>query len=514
MSADETSLKHCTVGLDIGTTTVKALAFDTSPGVEFSTIGGQPIAKTAADIRTLLQDERAEQDPKLVYAQSVQTLAETVSMAIRMGYQIDRLGISTAMHSVMAISEANEPLTNAMLWMDGRAQNEAVTLWSSAAGPRLYARTGTPIHSMSPLAKLLWLRKHKPDIWQQSARFVSLKEWLWYHWFGVWEVDLSIASSTGLYDLETGSWDEEALHLLGLQPDRLSRLVPTTFTRDAVQEQALISAGLSKDVQCTIGASDGVLANLGVHAIDSRSLVLTIGTSCAIRRGSAVPYTNPNNRPFCAVLDHGRYIIGAASNSGGVVLEWLRHLLSGSGGASATAGEDTYWQHLLLEASRVGSEGLVVLPYVAGERAPLWDADASGLIFGLRLHHRPEHLVRAAVEGILFNAYWAAEDLLVYHSHPERLITTGGVLSEPWIAQLAAQIFQLPVQDSSRSDASACGAALLADIAAGEANWPTVVLPEEPAFVPSSGNNLREEYGRFRQIATQMGADSSQSERL
>ena len=499
MSAGGNLSRQCTIGLDMGTTGIKALAFAAH---DSSLPGGQPIAVAETEVSTVLKDEQAEQDPNLVYALTVQVLAETTQAARKAGYEVGRIGISSAMHSILAVSDENAPLTNAMLWMDGRAQSEAEALWSTAAGPRLYARTGTPIHSMSPLAKLLWLRQQQPQIWQQSARFVSLKEWIWHHWFGVWEVDISVASSTGLYQLQSGTWDEEALQLLGLEPGRLSELVPTTFTRTGVREAALISAGLQETTEVCIGASDGVLANLGVAAIDDRSLVLTIGTSCAVRRGARAPYTNPASRPFCAVLDRGRYIIGAASNSGGVVLDWLVRLLTSNG--ATTTRRDASWLHLLQQAGQVTSEGLVVLPYVAGERAPLWDADACGLISGLRLHHQAEHVVRAAVEGILFNAYWAASDILLHTPHPDRLITTGGVLSEPWIAQLASNIFRLPVLKFSSSDASARGAALLADIAAGDEKWPTSLLPKQPVAFPSHTEDYAEEYRRFRHISALM----------
>jgi gluconokinase len=493
MAANRRPIRPCTVGLDIGTTTVKALAFDQS---------GQRIAGSSTEVNTLLQDENAEQDPDDVCSRCVEVLARTTTSALGSGYYIERIGISAAMHSILAVSDDDTPLTNAMLWMDGRANLEAEELWSSGLGRELYEQSGTPIHPMSPLVKLLWLRRRRPDIWRRSGKFVSLKEWIWHRWLGAWQVDTSIASSTGLYRLQTGTWDDQALELLDLSPARLSTLVPTTFTSRGLGEPALLAAGLTSTTPFTIGASDGVLANLGMRAIDPQALVLTIGTSCAVRRGSPIPYTNPDTRAFCSVLAPGRFIIGGASNSGGVVLDWLKNLLCSQAGTAAAPPEaEQLWQGLLVQASSSNSEGLVCLPYVAGERAPLWDAKASGLFFGLRLHHRPEHLVRAAVEGLLFNAYWVAEDLLSRTPPPEYLMTTGGVLSPGWIQQLASDIFELPVYPGSRSDASARGAALLADIAAGRADWPSAARPAEPpAAVPSTTQKYQAEYDRFREV--------------
>ena len=115
--------------------------------------------------------------------------------------------------------------------MDERAKDEADALWSTQQGKDLYARTGTPIHPMAPLAKLLWLRKHRSEVFQQSARFVSLKEWVWYQWFGEWQVDASIASATGLYNLHEQAWDGGALSLVHIYADRLSAIVPTIYSR-------------------------------------------------------------------------------------------------------------------------------------------------------------------------------------------------------------------------------------------------------------------------------------------
>jgi gluconokinase len=234
-----------------------------------------------------------------------------------------------------------------------------------------------------------------------------------------------------------------------------------------------------------------------MDAIDPAALVLTIGTSCAIRRGSPVPYTNPATRIFCSVLDHDRFIIGAASNSGGVVLDWAMRLLDpSSAGASPAARLE-----LLQEAGQVETDGLLFLPYVAGERAPLWDVDASGLFSGLRLHHQRAHLLRAVVEGILFNACWLAEDIVTHQAAATGLITTGGVLHTDWIQRLAAEIFDLPVYDGSRSDASSRGAALIADIAAGQTGWPQAEPTRDPVARPSAAAaTLRARYQEFRRV--------------
>src|SRR5262249_13700514 len=156
-------------------------------------------------------------------------VAEAARRAQHLGYTVERVGLSAAMHSVIPVAADGTPQSNAITWMDTRASADARALWESPEGKQLYQRTGTPIHAMSPLLKLIWIRTRQPKIFQSAHTFVSLKEWVWHRWFGEWKVDASIASATGLYNLHDGTWDAGALALAGIDEERLSRIVPTTY---------------------------------------------------------------------------------------------------------------------------------------------------------------------------------------------------------------------------------------------------------------------------------------------
>ncbi|HKD77232.1 MAG TPA: FGGY family carbohydrate kinase, partial [Ktedonobacterales bacterium] len=391
----------------------------------------------------------------------------------------------------------------ALLWMDNRAHDAADALWQSEEGKAIYARTGTPIHAMTPLAKLIWLHQTQPNLLARVAKIVSLKEWVWHQWFGAWEIDASIASATGLYNLADNDWDRPALALAGLSgPDRLSGIVPTTYTRDDLRDRALIDAGIQQGTPFTIGASDGVLANLAVGAIGPEDLVLTIGTSCAVRAGSTRIVTNPDIRSFCYVLDEGRYIVGAPSNSGGVVLDWLyHHLLRPSDAPNKVEA----FTQAIVDADRIDSDGVLCLPYLTGERAPLWNADATLTLTGVGLRHTPLHIIRAAVEGIIYNAYWMASGSFEQAGRPQHVIASGRVLEQEWIRQLTADVFGLPVKDASDNDASAAGAALIADIAAGARQWPTQAIVHDAATLyPNNHQAHQSRYQAFRTTVKNM----------
>jgi gluconokinase len=485
----------------MGTTHVKTVAFAAD---------GHELAR-AMETLSLDHDESgaALQSPDTVYAAATRTLTTVARQVTGQGYAIARVGFSAAMHSLIPVAVNGHALMPAITWMDTRAAEEAEALWRSPQGPAIYRRTGTPIHAMSPLCKLLWLRRAYPDVFSSAARFVSLKEWVWQGWLGAWEVDASIASATGLYALAEHTWDAEALALASIGPERLSTLVPTTAIRRGLREPALREAGLTDETMFVIGASDGVLANLGVGATSREEMVLTIGTSCAVRLGAPHPITDPAIRSFCYVLDATRYVAGGPSNSGGIVLDWLFHvILSGrldiAPEAWDTPGEVERFKRLLAAAAEAHDEQLIVLPYLTGERAPLWNAHATASCLGLAAHHTAAHVLRAAVEGILFNALWIAECIFSELGRPERLVASGKVLEAPWIRQLAADIFGLPVAYRGAIDASVLGAVALAEIATGQRTWEQATSSAgvaEQVVAPSATGLYAEKYARFRQLA-------------
>jgi gluconokinase len=199
----------CTIAVDMGTTTAKVVAL--------ADAGERPLAHRRVTLDTRTGDDgTAEQDPVLAYEAVTMALAETVAETRRAGHRIARVGFSAAMHSLLAIGPDDRPITQAILWMDSRARDEAERLWQSPDGPAVYERTGTPVHAMTPLAKLLWLGNRLPGVLNAAARLASLKEWVWHGWFGDWVADASMAGATGLYNLRQADWDDGALSLAGI----------------------------------------------------------------------------------------------------------------------------------------------------------------------------------------------------------------------------------------------------------------------------------------------------------
>ncbi|WP_233632713.1 gluconokinase [Parapedobacter sp. ISTM3] len=448
-----TTLMDYIIGVDIGTSGTKAVAFG---------IGGEVVAEYRIGYGILNpQPGYFEQEPDTLYMAVIQSIAG-VGQAVAHtapGNRVLGVGFSSAMHGLIAVNEQNAPLTNCIIWADTRSEMFATQLKATAAGLDIYLKTGTPIHPMSPLCKLGWMREHLPATFSHAHKFISIKEYVFFKLFGRYVVDESIASATGLFDSTAFDWYAPALALVGISKAQLSTLVPVTHTLTGLDKQAAKVMGIPEDTPFVVGGSDGCLANLGAHAIAPGDAAVTIGTSGAIRMASSLPKTDSQARTFSYVLTKDLFVLGGAVNNGGVVLSWYNDNF----GVAGTTIEDAY-QQLAEEAASVpaGAEGLIFLPYLAGERAPHWDANAKGLFFGVQMHHRKAHFTRAVFEGIVYGMYSVGK-VLEEISGPVHVIhANGGFARSPMWVQLLADVFNKQVLVKESVESAAKGAFMVA----------------------------------------------------
>jgi gluconokinase len=267
-----------------------------------------------------------------------------------------------------------------------------------------------------------------------------------------YQVDHSIASATGLFDIRRLEWYPEALALAGIDADRLSEPVPCTYTEKTRANLLYI-----------IGSGDGSLANLGSGAVRLGETALTIGTSGAIRMTAGAPEDDPEGRIFNYILSADRYVCGGATNNGGNVLKWLFEKVFGIGDS------EEEWQRRMAAADGVppGCEGLIFLPYLQGERAPIWDADARGVFFGVRSIHDHRHFTRACLEGISYSLCQIGASLEETVGPIQHIYASGGFTrSDMWL-QMTADVFLKKVHLTGVADASAIGAAIMGFLALG-----------------------------------------------
>lgn len=466
------------IGVDIGTTSTKAIVF-TDDGKTIETV-------SAAYPLLTPQPKVAEQDPDAILQAVLTSVKQVIADAQLKPEQIKFLSFSAAMHSLIALDKNNKPLTNVITWADQRSEKQARHL-KETNGQEIYENTGTPPHPMSPLAKIIWLREEKPEFFQETNLFIGIKEYIFYKLFGEFVTDYSIASATGLFNIHTLNWDDLALETAGISPEKLPRLVPTTEIFTQMDVEIAADLGLSPKTPVVIGANDGCLANLGVNAIQPGVVALTIGTSGAIRTVTDKPVLDSAGRTFCYALTEDHWVVGGPVNNGGMIFNWMLDEIADSVLKEAEQLDKNPYDVVVefIEAVQPGAEGLLFYPYLSGERAPLWNANAKGSFYGLALHHKKEHMMRAVLEGINLNLYLVYNALADVIGKPTIIQASGGFAQSKMWRQMVADIFNTEIQVSQTVESSALGAVILGRFALGEIKS----LDEGAQIVGTSGSN-------------------------
>jgi gluconokinase len=452
------------IGIDTGTTATKAIAAGLDGRVRAGTSVHYPLSVPGPG--------RAELDAGRLRDAAVEALVDVAGQCRGNGDRVVAVSLSAFLHGLVPMDAGGRPTGPLVTWADGRAGAQSEQIVASGRAKALQARTGTPVHPMAPLAKLAWWKANDPAKLRETPRWGGVKELV----LAVladepYLLDLSVASGTGLYDIHERHWDPEALEIAGVRPEQLAEVVPTT-RKLRLREDVAVAAGLPAGTPLIIGAADGPLANLGVGATPAGVAAVSLGTSGALRTVVDAPTADKAGRLFCYALTEDRWVIGGAINNAGSVIRWAGQTFAGSFDRPAAEGEDADVRDaaLLLEAAGVGpgSDGLLCLPYLLGERAPWWRAGLRGAYLGLRREHGRAHLVRAAVEGVcqqlaLVRDTFADEGITVN----EVRATGGAVASDVWIGILAAAL-DLPVAIADTPEGTALGACLLGLHALGD----------------------------------------------
>ena len=256
--------------------------------------------------------------------------------------------------------------------------------------------------------------------------------------FGKFLVDYSIASATGLFDITAKKWNRLALQEAGIDSDRLSTPVAVLHIERGISIAHARKLQIGQKTPFVIGASDGCLANLGTGAMEDYEAAVTIGTSGALRMVSRKPVHDPDSVLFNYILDDEFYVSGGPINNGGVILKWIAENMLGN--KFSTIADVEKFVKIAMKAP-VGSGKLILLPYLLGERAPVWDGEAKGAFVGLTTEHQQSHLMRAGIEGISFALLQILNALEAGEGKVKRVYASGGYLqSRPWL-QLLANIF-------------------------------------------------------------------------
>ena len=372
------------------------------------------------------------------------------------------VGFSGHMNGVVLVDEAGTPVRPALIHADIRAQQQCERLRLSMGEERYYAITGNRIAPFYSLPRLMMLAEREPAVVQRARWMLQCKDYCVGRLTGRWGItDPSDASLTGIYDVNRLRWSEEVIEAGGIPARLLPEVVPSTEVVGGVSREAARVTSLPEGLPVVLGAGDGACATVGAGVVETGESYTYIGgtawTSCLRERFSPDPYMRLTT--LMAAQPHRRVQFGTVQSAGSA-WDWLVRLF-GRGMGTARLQE---------EASAVppGSGGLIFLPYLSGERAPIWNPRAKGAFFGLQAHCTRAHLARAVLEGV---AYALESILQVMREHGAIAgnvrVVGGGTRSDLWM-RILADVYGCPIEIPQHAESStALGAAVIAGVGVG-----------------------------------------------
>ncbi|OMP75104.1 MULTISPECIES: gluconokinase [unclassified Chitinophaga] len=444
---------ECIITIELGTNGIRVFAYDLRGCIIGSMKGFYPTFHAEPD--------HSEQDPEQIFITTLYVLKNILNEYIHpKKYKVASICFCASMHSVLAVDKNGNPIGNAITWADNRAKKEAQELRDSQLGKKLYELTGTPIHPMSPLVKIAWIRNRDAERFRLTSKFLSIKSYVIHQLTGEYMIDYSIASATGLLNIHTVQWEDDALQYAGITANQLAMLVPVFTKAGKLKNAYQQSLRLSAETKILIGSSDGCLATLGDGIVKGEEKAsITIEDSGAVRVMGPNILKDEQMRFFNYLLTDNCYVSGGPTNNGGNIFEWFTRQF---GEFTNPFDMENSIQQLMEEAANVptGSDGLLFLPYLLGERAPIWNANARGAYFGLNIKHERRHFIRATIEGILYEIYSIGKTLSEQQTI-NSLSVNGSFGTIPFCSQLIADIFSKPVQVRQQFHSVSFGAYLL-----------------------------------------------------
>ena len=462
------------MGIDIGTSGVRAAVFDRD---------GAQIGLFHREYPLIcIETSMAELDPDLVFQSLLDVVKRCIEDSGVSGHDIKAVGLSTQLFSFMAVDGHGRKLTHLVTWADNRASLHADSIRDRYDVASLYSKTGCRTqHPMYPLSKILWYRETQPENFKKAAKFITIKEYILFKLYNEFVIDRTDASATACMNIHRFEWESTIVQdILGLDNSRFGEIVACTHLLKGMKKEYAAVMGLDPDVPVAAGSGDGMLANVGCGVFDDTAMSCTIGTSGALRVAVDRPLLDPLQRTWCYCFTKDTWVAGGAINNGGIVLQWLRdeyrecyeEEARRAGLASIYALFDRYAEEI-----RAGSDGLIFLPLLTGERSPNWNANARGVLYGLSLRHGRKHQVRAAMEGVMYRMFSLYEILSGLNDNVRQVRANGGyVNSEIWL-QIQADIFGREIAVAGIGEATVFGAAYVAMAATGAIRDMKVPLP-------------------------------------
>jgi xylulokinase len=488
------------IGIDLGSSRVKLLALDET---------GECIGVTMASYPTESRHAGyAEQNPDRWWDALRLAMSEMLARPALRGASVEALGLTGQMHTAVFLDDNGAAVRPAIMWSDGRAEAETHEIEQRIPRDELVALTGNRSNVSFTAPKIMWLARHEPEVMARTRWIVQPKDALRAHLTGEVASDVSDASATLLFDLHARNWSDEICRRLEIDRGKLAPLTESETLAGGLREEAARALGLPTGIAVAVGGADTPAAALGLGLAreeDAHGTVLvSLGTGGQVLAPVTDPKVDPEGRlhALCHVVP-GQWCVMAATLSAAASLDWVVRLLKPDDPNGA--------RELLAAAAKApaGSDGVIFLPYLRGERTPHFDPAARGALIGLKIGHGPAEVTRAVLEGVAFALAEGLDLMRGLGLEPKAGVVAGGGVNRLW-QQIIADVLNMPVALGATEHASARGAALLGAVAAGiapstaESTWPlpgdTRVMdpiPAQAALYAERSAVYRELYGRL-----------------
>jgi xylulokinase len=448
------------IGLDVGTTGVKAVVFGPD---------GEPRGKGFREYGIVCNEPaKAEQDAGEVWRLTIEALREAVAASgIRKARAI---GLSVQGDAIIAVDDGFNPLSPALLGMDYRPAAIAEECSRRFGDRKLFELTGMRPHPINSIVKAVWLKEHRPEVFARARKIVTYADFILGKLGGEAVIDWTMASRTMAFDIQRRTWSSDLLGSLGIDPNLLSRPEPSGVAAGALRAEVAGAVGLEPGALLVTGGHDQTCAAVGAGASREGIGVLSAGTADVLSTALRAPMVNEamfaGYYPCYIHAKSDLYFTFALNHIGGILFRWYRDTLGGEEvRAARAAGLDPY--DVMVESIPDGPSPVMVLPHFNGSGNPSCDMGSRGAIVGLTLATTRGDIVKAILECLAFELrgnldYWTAAGIDV----PELRAVGGGAKSPRWL-QIRADVMRRPITTLKVREAACLGAAILAGTAAG-----------------------------------------------
>ncbi|ARA92433.1 xylulokinase [Rhodothermaceae bacterium RA] len=446
------------LGIDVSTTATKALLIDDTGEVV-------AVAATAYDFDTP-RSLWSEQDPTLWWNGAVRSIRAVLDQAAIDPKAIAGIGLTGQMHGLVLLDERGAVLRPALLWNDQRTGTQCDEIRRRLTRERLIQITGNDALTGFTAPKILWVREEEPEVYARIRHILLPKDYVRYRLTGSLATDRAGAAGTLLLDIRTRDWSDEVLEALEIPRAWLPPTHEGPEITGTISDEAARATGLAPGIPVVAGGGDQAAQAVGVGAVQEGVVALTLGTSGVVFASAREPFIEPRGRlhAFCHAVPGRWHLMGVMLSAAGS-LRWYRDTLAPGIG----------FDDLLAPAADLpaGSEGLLFLPYLTGERTPHPDPLARGAFVGLTVRHTQPHLTRAVLEGVAFglnDSFRLMQEAGL--PRPEQVRVSGGGARSPLWRQILANVLDAELVTVNTTEGAAYGAALLAGVGGGV--WPNV----------------------------------------